>query len=553
MKNKIKILNYRYGFASNSSSSHSIVVINDNKLKEVEDDVEYSDNGFYFGWDWFTAFSTEMKQIYLFSLMRYSFPSLSEEYIYGILKYILNIKSIPTIENLKNSIIDHESYLFFPKQFNSEFPDPKFLLKFAEFVLSEEVAILGGNDNEENGHPLNDCSLMIPFDKYFGVAKWVSKQGLDEDTFTLFNRKNGTKIRILIPSAQFLSLTQEHNKDKKIDEDSIYREDLKYAGVHFYAKTPELMDLKITDKCFNDCEFCYMNSNSDGEHAETKNVENILNLLADLEVFEVAFGGGDPSIHPDIKELIKYAFSKNIIPNITINSHDNKWLFNNWEFLSKYVGAIGLSVGKFKFCNNLNYYIPDLLNKIEHLINVFPMNINIHLCYWQLTKKEIISVLKKIYKKSFILNPYNNPNIKDIKLLLLGYKDCGRKFKVITDEHKMLDIMNEFMKKNPSLFLNNKAFSIDTLFAKRTYSQLLEMGVSKFSFELIEGFTSGYIDCVDNKQYRASYLKDDNQSIMKYDSPDSSVICENFRFFQNVANKEGVEFDKFLEELQAQM
>jgi hypothetical protein len=58
-------------------------------------------------------------------------------------------------------------------------------------------------------------------------------------------------------------------------------------------KTPELVDLKITDWCDRACKWCAQNSTPNGKHASLDTVCKIINDLATCKTFEVACLHGD--------------------------------------------------------------------------------------------------------------------------------------------------------------------------------------------------------------------------------------------------------------------
>ncbi len=86
---------------------------------------------------------------------------------------------------------------------------------------------------------------------------------------------------------------------------------------------PEFYDIKLTSKCIpGNCDFCYMNSDQNGFHAENA-VEKIHDFFGCLPMthrpFQVAMGGGEPTLHPEFIQILEEFDKLNITPNYTTN------------------------------------------------------------------------------------------------------------------------------------------------------------------------------------------------------------------------------------------
>jgi len=78
--------------------------------------------------------------------------------------------------------------------------------------------------------------------------------------------------------------------------------------------------LALTTKCNLFCRGCYNTCRSDKpQDIPLEKAKAIIDKLAELNVFSVSFGGGEPTLHPDILEIAEYARSKRILPNLTTN------------------------------------------------------------------------------------------------------------------------------------------------------------------------------------------------------------------------------------------
>jgi len=105
---------------------------------------------------------------------------------------------------------------------------------------------------------------------------------------------------------------------------------------------PELLDISITNWCDRGCAFCYRKSDTNGSHMPIDDFEEILRQAAEMHVFQIALGGGNPNQHPQFPEMLHMARVKyGIVPNYTTNGRglDDTVL----EATARYCGAVAVS------------------------------------------------------------------------------------------------------------------------------------------------------------------------------------------------------------------
>ena len=183
----------------------------------------------------------------------------------------------------------------------------------------------------------------------------------------------------------------------------------------FEASFPENIDIKITNKCLNNCNFCYESSSPEGKHGNL-NVDFIKSLHP---YTELAIGGGNPLSHPDLHEFLKVLKENKIIANITIRQND---FMNNLELLKEY------SNNKLLYGIGVSLIEPteDFIKEIQQ----FP-NAVIHTIAGLLTKEQLIKLFNK-----------------KLKILILGYKTRGKGENYKCEFEKDIFINIEFLKQN---------------------------------------------------------------------------------------------------------
>jgi hypothetical protein len=290
----MKIHNIRMGLATNSSSTHSLIFMSPANYKNTGTD-EYGD----FGWSFFTAANKTSKENYLGYILKNNL-----EHVMGpqnaavIMASMFPSRGKDFANELDRSGygIDHQSMMTLPVNWNGKGIDLDFFKAFRDYIIKSPIAILGGNDNDDSAHPLSGSGVHVdmglPEDYGYGDAAGLVARN-DGDHWVVFNRNSGAKVRLSFSS-----------KTGKITEAN-------------KGKTPELVDIKITDYCPFGCPFCYQGSTTAEVHADRYKVSNIAYALAKMKVFEVAIGGGEPTLHPHFIEILDSFHHQNIVPNFT--------------------------------------------------------------------------------------------------------------------------------------------------------------------------------------------------------------------------------------------
>ena len=104
-------------------------------------------------------------------------------------------------------------------------------------------------------------------------------------------------------------------------------------------KSPVRVILELTDRCNHACVYCFNSCSPSQDVLRELNTiqwKEIIKKLADMEVFEISFTGGEPFIREDIFELLEYANKLGF--DITINTNASLLDKNKIRKLKKIFG-----------------------------------------------------------------------------------------------------------------------------------------------------------------------------------------------------------------------
>ena len=95
-----------------------------------------------------------------------------------------------------------------------------------------------------------------------------------------------------------------------------------WASKQTYLSAPVTAHFAVTARCPLGCQTCYNTSGTARpDELSTDEAKAVLDTLADMGVFTVAFGGGEPLARPDIFALAQHARSRGLTPTMTTNGY----------------------------------------------------------------------------------------------------------------------------------------------------------------------------------------------------------------------------------------
>lgn len=446
----MKILNIREGFACNSSSTHSIICTD---RPVFDDDIQGGD----FGWNYFTAASAEAKTLWMAISLRDNLVDklgMDEATAKLVVTHITG--TWPAV-GLDGGYVDHQSLINFPRSWDGKSLDLEFAKDFMAYLLDPRIVIYGGNDNDEgsDGAPSGDrvyYRSILPVDLGPDTGgyphQWVSRKD-PSGYWTLFDRVSGNRVRVALDPAKLAVEAQR-------------------------AAAPELVDLKITDFCTYDCPTCYQGSTKQGKHADEYAVYRVIDAMATAKVFEVAIGGGEPTLHPKFEEIIQHARERGVVPNFT--TRDPKWFLRHPDSIP-HIGGVAVSCDDRRAAEKVILAIEELpLREREILL-----------------KKTGIQHILGIAGEYEVSSLFRYCQDKGVRLVLLGYKNTHRG----ADGRPKLPksgtwgdwLQKEITRKKDNIV--PRALGVDTVLADEVKNFVPDYRITK-----LEGQFSCYVDAV---------------------------------------------------------
>lgn len=217
-----------------------------------------------------------------------------------------------------------------------------------------------------------------------------------------FDEKTGTLIRVIEEGNERNSYPRySHEVDTAWDKR--YKHRGSYQGV--FSPVPETVDVSITDKCHFGCPYCYQDSKPDLPHAPKELVETILKGF-DQPPYQMAIGGGEPTLHPDFPYILKTCRELGTVPNYT--TAGDKISQRIIKATNEVCGGVAMTFHAFK---GIDWFV-------EHYVKLrgqLDVQLNVHLIADKDVAKNLFALLDR-YKD---LGPLN-------LVLLAYYPDVGR-------------------------------------------------------------------------------------------------------------------------------
>lgn len=143
-----------------------------------------------------------------------------------------------------------------------------------------------------------------------------------------------------------------------------------------YSIAPRTFSIALTNDCNTNCKFCHISKGKD--YLEKQFVIDFCKSLDKLETFDIAFGGGEPLLHPDILEICQTIWDETSLGiSITTNGHNlNKELIEKLSHCISFLRVSVDSVQEKKYKSIRNFDFSTLKRNLEYLKGVIPFGLN---------------------------------------------------------------------------------------------------------------------------------------------------------------------------------
>lgn len=461
----LEIYNARGEFACNSSSSHSILIVPETISKSE-------------------AYNTHSQFLLLDSTDKI-------RYLAASLLYRDHEEESQQILDLSGQVLDFKE--FDDLDVSPSYPTDKFDTLPVEFLKDlislfsrDDVVIAGGNDYDyiEDNEPFVSMKQPFVYLHFLTSRYTIRKDTVNGDSWwVLFDKYDGTKLRLNFEA-------------KALDAAPIK------------AQTPELVDVKVTDRCPYelDCGFCYMGSTRQGAEADPEKVMNLITSLSHQNVFEIAFGGGEPTLWAPFETILHHCKNVGVIPNFTTKNYNVFKFHPEWVDL---IGAVAFSVNdeqgftKLKKALDGQYF----------------------------GRKVSLQIIPEIIEDDLLDEIFDYCKENHYRLTLLGYKLTGRGGEFDGRIKRPESFWMDKVKETKDTYLR---LSIDTTLASNSAKTLEDNEVPSWSYDVYEGNFSMYVDAVNEKCAPSSYIEPsdmDSISLSADSETLTSALEERFKTY----------------------
>ena len=171
------------------------------------------------------------------------------------------------------------------------------------------------------------------------------------------------------------------------------------------SPSPELCDIAITNRCDFGCSFCYQDSKGRNPHGRRDLVEKILGGFTTVP-YQIAIGGGEPTMHPDFPYILRKAREMGTVPNYTTAGHH--MTDEIVEATNEVCGGVAMTYHSFRGFDWFKEHYLALRKQLK-------VKLNIHL----IADKNVAKNLKTLVANRDELGPLSI-------VLLAYYPDVGR-------------------------------------------------------------------------------------------------------------------------------
>lgn len=389
-----------------------------------------------------------------------------------------------TEEKYRNAHVEYRSQIRFPTNVARTHIHKEFVNEYFDFICNNDRVLIACGDDNYNPPLVFEKNRDVLFNLNTEVSFTQSAKKDKNGFWVLFDNYTGTKTRFVFDDS-FL--------EKEEGQDNFPS-----------AYTPELVDIKITGFCNMGCAFCYESSTKEGKPAKWEDLVSLVAVLKEMEVLEVAIGGGEPTSHKHLKDFCALLKENNISASFTTR---------NVSFLKndKFCDEIFQHITGFAFSYNgeedFQIFYEGWKKRLYAQYPQKVLQMTCHFVVGVTPLSEILHIMKKYKKEDKYI-------FEEMGFLLLGYKDFGfgeSYEKTLPTKEEMKDFFEELKKEE----INQ--IRVDTLFVSQYKEVFEQLEIPPVFYTDREGDFSMAIDAVERSASWSSYAPKKDRLYAKTD------------------------------------
>jgi len=225
--------------------------------------------------------------------------------------------------------------------------------------------------------------------------------------------------------------SEHHNLYNKItksrEEDEIHDLDINFENITRKVK------LDVGKKCNAGCFFCYYKSELNSPMKTLGVLKKEIDLMKSMRFEEIELSGGEPTIHPDFIEIIKYIDSIGLKASFVTNAFELN--LNVLKELKPYLNDILISIQGYQENHNKILRLPEAYNNILEVIDACN-NLDIPVRINTTVHKNNIDNLLYIYEDI-------KSKVRTWNLIPINYWDDARKLKREMPYEKISEVLEK--------------------------------------------------------------------------------------------------------------
>ena len=171
-----------------------------------------------------------------------------------------------------------------------------------------------------------------------------------------------------------------------------YAKTLRYAWANHRsgrAIYPFYASLKVSNVCASTCSFCdlWKEMRTNPQILPKEDCFKIIDNMANSSVLVLSFEGGEPFLHKDILEILRYAASKPLLTEVTCSARPDHFKRYPLKEAAPYIDFLHLSIDEGHENLELFDRLPDLRDYHKRIaIQIVVSNTTVHELEWKIRK-----------------------------------------------------------------------------------------------------------------------------------------------------------------------